>query len=50
MAIYSSILAWEFPQIEESGGLLSMDCKRIRQDLASYPATVSVGGSDHGKE
>ena len=32
MATHSSILAWEIPQIEESGGLHSTGSQRIGQD------------------
>ena len=35
MATQSSILAWEIPWTEEPGGLLSMGCKRVGQDLAT---------------
>ena len=35
MATHSSILAWEIPRTEESGGLSSMGSKRVRHDLAS---------------
>ena len=34
MAIHSSILAWEFPQTEEPGGLWSMGSQRVRRDWA----------------
>ena len=32
MATYSSILAWEIPWTEESGGLLSMGLQRVGHD------------------
>ena len=32
MATHSSILAWEIPWTEESGGLLSMESQRVRHD------------------
>ena len=32
MATHSSILAWEIPWTEESGGLQSMGMQRIRND------------------
>ena len=32
MAIYSSILAWEIPWIEEPGGLQSMGSQRVGHD------------------
>ena len=35
MATHSSILAWEIPRTEESGGLSSMGSKRVRHDLAT---------------
>ena len=33
MATYCSILAWEIPQTEEPGGLLSMGLQRVGHDL-----------------
>ena len=33
MATHSSIFAWEIPQIEEPGGLQSVELQRIRYDL-----------------
>ena len=35
MATHSSILAWEIPWAEESGGLQSMGWQRVRQGLAT---------------
>ena len=35
MATHSSILAWEFPQTEEPGGLQSMGSQRVGHDLAT---------------
>ena len=35
MATLSSILAWEIPCTEESGGLQSMGSQRVRYDLAA---------------
>ena len=32
MATHSSILAWEMPQIEEPGGLQSMELQKVRCD------------------
>ena len=32
MAIHSSILAWEIPCTEESGGLLTKGSQRVRHD------------------
>ena len=32
MATHSSILAWEIPWTEESGGLQSMGSQRVRRD------------------
>ena len=35
MASHSSILAWEIPWTEESGGLQSMGSQRVRHDLVT---------------
>ena len=35
MATHSSILDWEIPWAEESGGLQSMGSQRVRHDLAT---------------
>ena len=35
MATHSSILAWEIPRTEESGGLQSMGLQRVEHDLAT---------------
>ena len=35
MATHSSILAWEIPRTEETGGLLSMGSQRVRYDGAT---------------
>jgi len=35
IATHSSILAWEIPWTEETGGLQSMELQRIRHDLAT---------------
>ena len=35
MATHSSILAWEIPWTEESGGLQSMGSQRVRHDSAT---------------
>ena len=35
MATHFSILAWEIPWTEESGGLKSMDLQRVRHDLST---------------
>ena len=35
IATHSSILAWEIPWREESGGLLSMGLQRVRYDLVT---------------
>ena len=32
MTVYSSILAWEIPWMEEPGGLQSMGLQRVRHD------------------
>ena len=39
MTIHSSILAWEIPWTEESGGLEFMGLQRVRHDLASKQQT-----------
>ena len=38
MAAHSSILAWETPWKEETGGLQSMGSQRVRRDLATEHA------------
>ena len=35
MATHSSILAWDIPWMEESGGLQSMGLQRVRYDSAT---------------
>ena len=35
MATHSNILAWEIPWTEETGGLQSMGCRRVRHNLAT---------------
>ena len=35
MATHSSILAWEIPRTEESGGLQSMGSQRVRHNLVT---------------
>ena len=35
MATYSRILAWRIPQMQEPGGLQSMELQRVRYDLAT---------------
>ena len=35
MATHSSILAWEFPWTEETGGLQSMESQRVGHDLVT---------------
>ena len=35
MVTHSSILAWEIPLTEESGGLHSMGLRRVRHDLVT---------------
>ena len=39
MATHSSILAWEIPWTEESGGLVFMGLQRVRHDLAGKQQT-----------
>ena len=41
MTTHSSILAWEIPGIEESGGLQSMGPQRVRHNLACLPSMSS---------
>ena len=36
MATHSSILAWRIPWTEESGGLQSMGCQRVRHDWVTF--------------
>ena len=43
MATHSSILAWEIPWAEESGGLQSMGLQRAGHDRASF--TFFLGNS-----
>ena len=44
MATHSSILAWEIPWTEESGGLRSMGSWRVRQDCTPHaPKTKTYG-------
>ena len=40
MATHSSILAWEIPWAEESGGLESMKLQRDKTQLSNYTATT----------
>ena len=40
MAIYSSILAWRIPWIEEPGGLQSIGSQRVRHSLVTEHAQV----------
>ena len=35
MATHSSVLAWEIPWTEDSGGLQSMESQRVGHDLAA---------------
>ena len=35
MSIYSSTLVWEIPWTEKPGGLQSLGCKRVRDDLVT---------------
>ena len=42
MATHSSILAWEIPWTEESGGLQSMGSRRVGHDLATATAAKSL--------
>ena len=40
MATHSSILAWEIPWIEESGGLQSAGSQRVGHDLVTKTVTT----------
>ena len=42
MATHSSILAWEIPWAEESGGLESMKLQRDKTQLSNYTATTEL--------
>ena len=46
MATHYSILAWEIPWTEESGGLQSMGSQRIRHDLAHSQQQPSLKTPD----
>ena len=35
MATHSNIFAWRIPWTEETGGLQSMGCRTVRQDLVT---------------
>ena len=48
MATHSSILAWELPWTEESGGLQSMGSQRIGHDWVTN-TTLALGSSDREK-
>ena len=39
MATHSSILAWEIPQTEESGGLQSMELQKSQTQLSNWEHT-----------
>ena len=45
MATHSSILAWEIPWTEESGGLQSMGSWRVRQDCTSHATKTKTYGT-----
>ena len=40
MATHSSVLAWEIPWTEETGGLLSMRSQRVKHDLVTKEQIV----------
>ena len=44
-ATYSSILAWEIPWTEEPGGLQSMESQRVRHNLVTEHAKLSLKSS-----
>ena len=41
MAIHSSILAWEIPWTDESGGLQPMGLQRVRHNLATEQQQIN---------
>ena len=45
MATHSSILAWEIPWTEESGGLQSMGSQRIEHKLATEQQEPNLAGA-----
>ena len=45
MATHSSILAWEIPWTEESGGLQSMGSQRIGHKLATEQQEPNLAGA-----
>ena len=42
MATHSSLLAWEIPWTEESGGLQSMESQKSQTQLSNQPTTNSI--------
>ena len=48
MAIHSSILAWEIPWTEETGGLQSMGWQRVGHNLATKHTTPLEQGAALG--
>ena len=42
MATHSSVLAWRLPEMEEAGGLLSMESHRVRHDWNALAAAAAA--------
>ena len=49
MATHSSILAWEIPWLEESGGLQSIGSQRVRRNWVTNTFTWKAGKLDLNK-
>ena len=41
MATHSSVLAWRIPQVEEPGGLLSVESHRVGHDCSNAAAAAA---------
>ena len=41
MATHSSVLAWRIPQVEEPGGLPSVESHRVRHDCSNAAAAAA---------
>ena len=50
MATPSSILAWEISWTEEPGGLQFMECKRVKNNLATEHACIQKRLSYHHRQ
>ena len=46
MATHSSVLAWRIPQVEEPGGLLSVESHRVGHDCSNAAAAAAAGTSN----